>query len=372
MQNIVCGLVVSLCLPLFAAEQSEDAQRTALAVEALSRMQGVDIEQNPKLKQTILKVLERTRGTPDFVKLDQQFKIKDQESGLLEVAVKNPSSEDAVEAMRLILSSGKDTVIRQGLQSTNSDFAVRTAEALGNAGEKEASLRLLLPIIEEPRNSPALRKQAVRSLARTYEGAASILKLARQDKLAEDLKFTASSELNRARWPGIKEQASTLLPSPQGQNSQPLPALADLLNMKGNIANGAKVFSSPTVGCNNCHQVKGQGIDFGPNLSEIGTKLGKDALYEAILNPSAGISFGYEAWQVELKAGDEAYGLLATETADEIVIKSVGGILTRYKKSDILKKEQTKLSIMPAGLQQSMTTKELVDLVEYLASLKKI
>jgi putative heme-binding domain-containing protein len=356
---------------VLSAEQSEEAQRTALAVEALSRMQGVDIEQNPKLKEAVLKVLQRTRGTPDFVKLVQQFKLKDQEPGLLEVAEKNPSSEEGVEAMRLILSSGKDTVIREALQSTNSDLAVRTAEAVGNAGEKQASLRLLLPIIEEPKNPAALRKQALRSLARTSEGAASILRLAKQDKLAEDLKFTASSELNRARWPSIKEQAARLLPLPQGQNSEPLPPLGDLLKMKGSIANGAKVFSSPTVGCNNCHQVKGQGIDFGPNLSEIGTKLGKDALYEAILNPSAGISFGYEAWQLQLKAGDEAYGLLAAETADEIAIKSVGGIVTRYKKSDILKKEQTKLSIMPAGLQQSMTTQELVDLVEYLASLKK-
>ena len=50
-------------------EKPEDAQRTALAVEALGRMQGVDIEQNPKLKEAVLKVLEKTRGTPDFVKI---------------------------------------------------------------------------------------------------------------------------------------------------------------------------------------------------------------------------------------------------------------------------------------------------------------
>src|SRR3954447_10722277 len=260
-QNILCGLVVSLCLSVFAAEKPEDAQRTALAVEALGRMQGVDIEQNPKLKEAVLKVLEKTRGTPDFVKLVQQFKIKDQEPGLLEVAVKNPSGEEGVEAVRLILSSGKDIVIREALKSTNSDVALKTAELVGSAGGKEASLRLLLPIIEEPKNSSPLRKQAVRSLARTSEGAAEILKLAKQDKLADDLKFTASSELNRARWPEIKEQASRLLPVPQGQDSQPLPPLADLLKMKGDIVNGAKVFSSPTVGCNNCHQVKGKGID---------------------------------------------------------------------------------------------------------------
>jgi len=99
--------------------------------------------------------------------------------------------------------------------------------------------------------------------------------------------------------------------------------------------------------------------------------LGKDALYEAILDPSAGISFGYEAWQLTLKSGDEAYGLIVSDTADEVAVKAVGGIVTRYPKSDIVKREQMKLSIMPAGLQQAMTPQELVDLVEYLSSLTK-
>jgi cytochrome c553 len=46
-------------------------------------------------------------------------------------------------------------------------------------------------------------------------------------------------------------------------------------------------------------------------------------------------------------------------------------VATRYKKSDIAKRTKQKLSIMPAGLQQNLSTQEIVDLVEYLASLKK-
>ena len=57
--------------------------------------------------------------------------------------------------------------------------------------------------------------------------------------------------------------------------------------------------------------------------------------------------------------------------ADELAVKTQGGIVIRYKKSDIAKREQQKLSIMPAGLQQTMSTRDLVDLVEYLSSLKK-
>jgi putative heme-binding domain-containing protein len=117
--------------------------------------------------------------------------------------------------------------------------------------------------------------------------------------------------------------------------------------------------------------VRGEGTDFGPSLSEIGTKLGKDALYESILDPSAGISFGYEAYQLTLKNGDEAYGIIVSETPDELSLKGINGIVTRYKKSDLTNRVKQKLSAMPAGLQQTMSTRELVDLVEYLSTLKK-
>ena len=141
--------------------------------------------------------------------------------------------------------------------------------------------------------------------------------------------------------------------------------------MPGNAANGAKVYARQSPGCITCHVVNGQGTDFGPNLSEIGSKLGKDAILEAILDPSVGISFGYEAFNVVLKNGDEAYGLIVSETADDISLKAVGGVVTRFKKSEIASRQPSKLSIMPAGLQQAMTTQEFVGLVEFLASLKK-
>ena len=113
--------------------------------------------------------------------------------------------------------------------------------------------------------------------------------------MAADVKLTASSELNRAPWPEIKKQALEFLPLPQTQNSEPLPPIAELTKRQGDPAHGKTVFESQTASCSTCHKIRGKGGEVGPDLSEIGTKLGKDALYESILDPSAGISFGYEA-----------------------------------------------------------------------------
>ena len=369
-----CGAFFGLAATsLFAAQPSspDDPDRVALAVEAISRLPDVDLDQNPKIKETVFKVLEKTRGTDNFVKLVQQFKLTNQEPGLLEVAVQNSSSEAGVQAMRLVLAGKDPTLLQTLLQGTNTTQSLNAVDALGNTGEKEA-VRWLFPIATDLRRDPALRRQAVRSLSRTLEGASFLVRLAREEKMADDLKFTASSELSRVRWPEIRAEAAHLLPLPQGQNAQPLPPVAELLKMKGSVTNGARLFFSATVGCASCHQSKGQGIGFGPDLSEIGSKLGKDALYEAILDPSAGISFGYEVWQLTLKSGDEAYGMIVSDGADEVAVKAVGGIVTRYKRTDITKREQMKLSIMPSGLQQTMSTQELVDLIEYLSSLKKV
>lgn len=350
---------------------STNANRAAIALEALSRLKGLDLDANPGVKKAVLKVLEQTRGTPQFVEIVRDFNLTDQDEALLEIAARTPASSSGVEAIRLVLNRPNAELLQHSLAGSN---ALSVAEALGNTGEN-GIVPLLLPLVTGSAGDIALRKQAVRSLAQVQDGAVALLKLADEQKLPADLKLTATAALNPApsgmRWENLKAQAARLLPLPQGREAEPLPPVAELVKLAGDPRKGAEVFRSELVGCNKCHQVNGAGVDFGPNLSEIGTKLGKDALYESILDPSSGISFGFEAWQITLKNDDEAYGLLVSETADELAIKAATGIVTRYKKSDIASRAQQKLSIMPVGLQQAMSRQDFVDLVEYLASLKK-
>src|ERR1700722_14326136 len=65
------SLPVCLLLTVFlaAAEPppSGGLDRKMIALEALTRLKGTDLNTNPTLKAAALKVLEWTRGTPDFV-----------------------------------------------------------------------------------------------------------------------------------------------------------------------------------------------------------------------------------------------------------------------------------------------------------------
>jgi putative heme-binding domain-containing protein len=302
------------------------------------------------------------------VRIVEDFRVPDEEPGLLEVAEKFPADEFGVDAARIILNRQDSSLINDALRQTNNSAGL--VEAIGNTKERRA-IPLLLPLVTNISRGLPARRQAVRSLAETEDGALELIQLAQNGTLPNDVRFVATMELNRVRWPDIKKKAAELLPPPTGRNSEALPPMKMLLQMSGDARRGAGVFTRQEVGCVNCHRINDKGVDLGPALSEIGTKLGKDALYEAILDPSAGIEFGYETWRIELKSGDELYGIIASETADELTLKDAKAVPIRVKKQDIASRQQLKISLMPSGLQQAMSTQDLVDVVEYLSSLKK-
>lgn len=364
----LAALFVTVCLAVIGAELPDE--RTRIAVEALLKLPRVDLEQNAKVKEAVSKLLVKTEGTAEFVKLVQHFKVRGQEEGLLAVAVRDPKDDFGVEAMRMVIASGKQDLIRKLIKGADVEAARNCVEAVGNSRTKEAPALLTSVVMDEAREV-SVRRQAVKSLAQTQEGAKDLLRLAEEQKLPDAFKFGAGAELSLAPWPDVQSKTKELLPLPAVRNAEPLPPMGDLVKRTGDAAKGAKIFNSPTAGCATCHQVKGQGIDFGPNLTEIGSKLAKEAMYESILDPSAGISFGYEAWNIELKSGDDLYGIIVSDTPEQVAVKTVGGIVNKCDPGDIARRDKSKLSIMPAGLQQNMSTQDLVNLIEYLVSLKK-
>ena len=167
-------------------------------------------------------------------------------------------------------------------------------------------------------------------------------------------------------WADLQVEAIKMAPQLAPARNR-FPSNRELAKRTGDAAKGQILFQAI---CTGCHAMNGMGVAYGPGLSEIGTKLGKDALYDALLDPSAGISFGYETLHLKFKTGDTAIGLLASETKDDITLKSVGGALTKYSKQQLAGREKLKVSSMPA-VATGLPVEQLADLVEYLASLKK-
>ena len=92
---------------------------------------------------------------------------------------------------------------------------------------------------------------------------------------------------------------------------------------------------------------------------------------ESIVHPSAGISFGYEGWQLKMKDGSTLSGVITSKTETDINLKFPGGIIKEIKTADITTMSKMKESMMPEGLYQNMSTQDVANLLEYLIRLKK-
>jgi putative heme-binding domain-containing protein len=193
------------------------------------------------------------------------------------------------------------------------------------------------------------------------------MEVVKQSQFPDELKTTAAGVLAGAQRKNIRSEAAKFLKLPGTTEGKPLPLISQLLKQKGTAQLGESVF---VQNCSSCHQIGKQGVNFGPALTLIGGKLTKEALYVAILHPDAGISFGYEGFVFKMKDGSMSAGIIASQTADAIEIKMPGGVVSKYAKSDIVSKKPMESSMMPSNLQQAITEQELVDLVEYLSSLK--
>ena len=80
---------------------------------------------------------------------------------------------------------------------------------------------------------------------------------------------------------------------------------------------------------------------------------------------------GFETTQITTRDGTVAIGIVRSETNDELVLVLPGGATNKFAKRDVSKREKLPTSLMPSGLNQALSQQDLVDMVEYLASLKK-
>ena len=80
---------------------------------------------------------------------------------------------------------------------------------------------------------------------------------------------------------------------------------------------------------------------------------------------------GFETQLFTLKDNGVASGIVRSETKDQITVVLPGGATQTVAKNNIAKREKLTTSLMPVGLSNILSQDDLVNLVEYLASLKK-
>jgi putative heme-binding domain-containing protein len=112
---------------------------------------------------------------------------------------------------------------------------------------------------------------------------------------------------------------------PQELDEQQIAGLAKMARESGDPVKGELIFRKAESSCTTCHALGGAGGLIGPDLSSLGTSSPAETIIKSILSPSESIKEGYDLKRVVKKDGSELLGYLASDGANEIVIRDVTG-----------------------------------------------
>jgi len=323
---------------------------------------------DPVLAKRIDEAAGYVAGTQRFVDIVQRFGLKDRQDDLVTLAAAEGTSEQlAAAAAGVVIDGGGEDRVQTALAG-DASAASRLLNALGIRGSGR-SIALLKRTLADANAAAELKSAAVHGLARSQQGAKEIVSMAKAGELTGVLPQVAAVVIASCPWGDIRQSAADVLPMPKAKGGEKLPPVSDLVKRNGNAANGKVVFAGAGT-CAKCHIVNGEGKAVGPNLSGVGAKLSREALYESVLAPSAAISHSYETYTALMEDGRSVSGLLVSQSPEQVVIRGADSIDVTLPAGEVEELVKQPVSLMPADLATTLSADELVDVVAWLETLR--
>ncbi len=123
--------------------------------------------------------------------------------------------------------------------------------------------------------------------------------------------------------------------------------------------------------CGACHKMYGEGGEMGPDLTG-SNRTDHDYILMNVLEPSAEIQDAYKMVVINTRDGRTYSGNVIAENQRQLTLRVVGQDPVIINKSSIQSREVTEVSMMPPGLFENLSKKEIVDLMAYLKTNKAV
>jgi putative heme-binding domain-containing protein len=144
-----------------------------------------------------------------------------------------------------------------------------------------------------------------------------------------------------------------------------------ILRLAGDAKRGHHLFRTGHGQCSQCHQIRGEGLAVGPDLSKIGAKFPQDAeLLRHIIDPAAEIAEPYRAITLLTTDGQAYHGRVLQRTETLIELQDAAGRMHRIELNDVELEKPSDQSLMPTQLLDSFTAQQAADLIAFLSELK--
>jgi putative heme-binding domain-containing protein len=135
----------------------------------------------------------------------------------------------------------------------------------------------------------------------------------------------------------------------------------------GDAERGRALFTKAS--CAACHS-GAQAL--GPDLRGVAGRFSRTDLFTAILRPSKDVSPRYRTTQITTAAGKVYQGLIIYEAVDSVLLQTGPATTIRLTNPQIRERRLTNTSLMPAGLLDKLSNRDIADLYAYLRTLRAV
>jgi putative membrane-bound dehydrogenase-like protein len=247
------------------------------------------------------------------------------------------------------------------------------------------------------RNDPDLTREVVRSLAlrKDQESQELLEKIARDASMDEPFRLDALAGLIGTSQPTARALVESLAKGPEGSlareaqrvlrqsgldpevrsggsTSRPPRSLDQWLEALGGLDGapdpqaGRRIFFHVAgAACSQCHRHEGRGNVVGPDLSLIAKQGTPREILQSILEPNREVAPQFYTTHLELTDGSDFTGILLRSSSNEVYRNGFGQEVT-FQKSEIQDRKELRSSLMPSGLLDTMSDREVRDLLAFL------
>ena len=201
---------------------------------------------------------------------------------------------------------------------------------------------------------PALERLAAHS------GSDELIRIAIMSALPPDSELFR--QLNDRKGPTATAAPLMALKPSSADRAQVIAGYREVARLEGDASRGRELFQSL---CVNCHRLRGEGHEVGPDLGMVTTKAA-DWLIAAILDPTQALEARYRAWTITLRSGEGLSGIITSESANNLVLRMAGGVDLPVLRTDIQSIMPQAVSLMPSGFESALPPQAMADLLAWL------
>jgi putative membrane-bound dehydrogenase-like protein len=210
---------------------------------------------------------------------------------------------------------------------------------------------------------PSLREQVLSTLIAQSHHVPGLLTALEDGRVpTASIDALRRRQLTQHRDLDVRRRAEKLFGAVQGDRAKVFEAYKDVVTWKADPTNGRAVFQRV---CATCHRLDQEGHAVGPDLFGIRNQP-KETILLHTLVPDHEITQGFTAYTVATKDGRTLTGLVTSETPASITLKQPLGKEDTILRAEIEEMSASNQSLMPQGLEKSISRQEFADLLAYL------